>query len=95
MVPARRSAKAKTGLCCGYFGERVLRREIQVLVHEVERWRKEFLDGGASRLKKRGGDPEERALHHAQAKVGDLTLKLELTERLTLNRPGSSGELVT
>ena len=79
--PERWSARAKTEVVLRLFrGERVevVSREIQVPAHEIETWRKEFLEGGASRLKKRGGDPDERALKQTQAKVGELTMKLEL-----------------
>ena len=97
-LPERWSAKAKTEIVLRLFrGESVeaVSREIQVLVHEVETWRKEFLEGGGSRLKKRGGggDPEERALRHTQAKVGELTMKLELAEML-LEKRGYGDELV-
>ncbi len=51
-------------------------------VHELETWRKDFLEGGMAGLKKRGGDPDERALKQTQAKVGELTMKLELAEML-------------
>jgi len=34
------------------------------------------------RLKKRGDDPDERALRNTQAKAGELTMKLELAEML-------------
>ena len=95
-LPERWSAKAKTEVVLRLFrGEsvEVVSREIQVPVHEVETWRKEFLEGGGSRLKKRGGDPEERALRHTQAKVGELTMKLELAEML-LEKRGYGDELV-
>ena len=96
-LPERWSAKAKTEIVLRLFrGESVdaVSREIQVPVHEVETWRKEFLEGGGSRLKKRGGgDPEERALRHTQAKVGELTMKLELAEML-LEKRGYGDELV-
>ena len=58
--PERWSARAKSEVVLRLFrGESVdlVSREIQVPVHEIETWRKEFLDGGAVRLKKRGGDP--------------------------------------
>ena len=93
--PERWSARAKTEVVLRLFrGEAVdaVSREIQVPVHEIETWRKEFLEGGASRLKKRGGDPDERALRQTQAKVGELTMKLELTEML-LEKRGFADEL--
>ncbi len=95
-VPERWSARAKSEVVLRLFrGESVdaVSREIQVPVHEVETWRKEFLEGGAVRLKKRGGDPDERALRQTQAKVGELTMKLELAEML-LEKRGYGDELV-
>ena len=44
-------------------------------------------------LRRRSGDPEERALRHTQAKVGELTMKLELAEML-LEKRGYGDELV-
>ena len=66
--------------------------EIQVPVHEIETWRKDFLDAGMMGLKRRGGDPEERALKQTQAKVGELTMRLELAE-LLLEKRGYADEL--
>ena len=94
-TPERWSAKAKTEVILRLFrgeGVEAVSREIQVAVHEIETWRKEFLAGGAVRLKKRGGDPDERALRHTQAKVGELTMKLELAEML-LEKRGYGDEL--
>ncbi len=42
--------------------------------------------------KERGGDPDERALKQTQAKVGELTMKLELAEML-LEKRGYGDEL--
>jgi transposase len=95
-TPERWSAKAKTEVVLRLFrGESVeaVSREIQVPVHEVETWRKYFLESGQAGLKKRSGDPEERALRHTQAKVGELTMKLELAEML-LEKRGYGDELV-
>ncbi len=95
-LPERWSARAKSEVVLRLFrGESVdaVSREIQVPVHEIETWRKEFLEGGAVRLRKRGGDPDERALRHTQAKVGELTMKLELAEML-LEKRGYGDELV-
>lgn len=67
-------------------------RAIQVPVHEIETWRRDFLDAGLVGLKRRGGDPEERALKQTQAKVGELTMRLELAEML-LEKRGYADEL--
>ncbi len=93
--PERWSTKAKTEVILRLFrGESVeaVSREIQVPVHEIETWRKDFLESGQAGLKKRSGDPEERALKHTQAKVGELTMKLELAEML-LEKRGYGDEL--
>jgi transposase InsO family protein len=82
-LPERWSAKAKTDVVLRLFrGESVadVSREIQVPAHEIETWRRDFLDGGVLGLRRRGGDPEDRLRKQAQAKVGELTMKLELAE---------------
>ncbi len=94
-LPERWSAKAKSEVVLRLFrGESVdeVSREIQVPVHEIETWRKEFLEAGMVGLRKRGGDPDERGLRHTQAKVGELTMKLELAE-LLLEKRGYGDEL--
>src|SRR5262249_34876317 len=60
-----------------------LAREIRVPVHEVEEWR---LESGQQGLKRRGLDPEERELRWLQAKIGDVTVRLELAEHLIAKR---------
>ena len=67
-------------------------REVQVPAHELEAWRRAFLEVGASGLKKRHGDLEDRVLKQAQVKVGELTMKLELVEML-LEKRGNGEEL--
>ena len=94
-LPERWSAKAKSEVVLRLFrGESVeeVSREIQVPVHEVETWRRDFLDAGVMGLRRRGGDPEERALRQTQAKVGELTMRLELAEML-LEKRGFGDEL--
>jgi transposase-like protein len=61
-------------------------REIQVPVHEVEEWWRVFLESGQQGLKRRGLDPEERELRRLQAKIGDMTMRLELAEHLLEKR---------
>ena len=95
-LPERWSAKAKSEVVLRLFrGERVdeVSRDIQVSVHEIETWRKDFLEAGMVGLRRRSGDPDERALRHTQAKVGELTMKLELAEML-LEKRGYGDELV-
>ncbi len=60
-------------------------RESQVPAHELESWKRVFLEAGARGLKTRS-DPEERELTLARAKVGELTMRLELAEYLIEKR---------
>jgi hypothetical protein len=60
-------------------------RESQVPAHELESWKRVFLDAGSRGLKSRS-DPEERELTLARAKVGELTMRLELAEYLIEKR---------
>jgi hypothetical protein len=66
-------------------------REIQVPAHELEQWRRDFLDGGLGKLKRRS-DGTDRALKDAQAKIGELTMELELVAML-LEKRGCADEL--
>ena len=56
-------------------------RELKVPVHELIEWREMFLRGGQEALKSRPGDPSERALQDARAKIGELMMKLELYQK--------------
>jgi hypothetical protein len=56
-------------------------REIGVTVPELVEWREDFLRAGMEGLKTRPGDPLERKLQEALAKIGDLTMRLELWEK--------------
>ena len=60
-------------------------RESQVPAHELEGWKRVFLEAGGRGLKSRS-DPEERELTLARAKVGELTMRLELAEYLIEKR---------
>ena len=94
-LPERWSAKAKTEVVLRLLrGEAVeaVSREIQVPAHELEAWRRVFLEGGMAGLRSRGGDPEARAVKQAQAKVGELAMRLELAE-LLLEKRGYAEEL--
>jgi len=55
-----------------------LAREYRCSAAEIAVWREEFLSGGRERLRTRPGWPEARALQAAQAKIGDLTMRLEI-----------------
>src|SRR5437867_12444702 len=60
-------------------------RESQVPAHELESWKRVFLEQGARGLKTRS-DPEERDLTLARAKIGELMMRLELAEHLIEKR---------
>jgi len=47
----------------------------------LESWKRAFLEAGARGLKSRG-EPEERELTLARAKIGELMMRLELAEYL-------------
>jgi transposase len=60
-------------------------RESQVSAHELESWKRLFLEQGTRGLKRRS-DPEERELTLARAKIGELMMRLELAEHLIEKR---------
>jgi len=94
-LPERWSAKAKTEIVLRLLrGEavEVVSREVQVPAHELEAWRRTFLEAGGEGLKKRHGEGEARLLKQAQAKVGELAMQLELVEML-LEKRGYGEEL--
>ncbi len=72
-LPERWSAKAKVDVVLRLLrGESVeaVSREVQVPAHELEAWRRTFLESAMDGLKRRHGDVEVRLLKQAQAKVG-------------------------
>jgi uncharacterized ferritin-like protein (DUF455 family) len=94
-VPERWSAKAKADVVLRLMrGESVeaVSREVQVPAHELEAWRRTFLESALEGLKLRHGDAEARLLKQAQAKAGELAMRLELAEMRLENR-GSAEEL--
>ncbi|MBI1742034.1 helix-turn-helix domain-containing protein [Candidatus Acetothermia bacterium] len=58
-----------------------LSRELHVPAHQLAQWRDLFLAGGAAGLKSRPTTAAQEALKKAQAKIGELTMKLELYEK--------------
>ena len=60
-------------------------RESQIPAHELESWKRVFLDTGTRGLKTRA-EPEERELTLARAKIGELMMRLELAEHLIEKR---------
>src|SRR2546428_11504055 len=94
-LPERWSAKAKIEVVLRLLrGESVeaVSREVQVPAHELEAWRRTFLESGADGLERRHGDPEARLLKQAQAKVGELAMRVGLAEML-LEKRGYAEEL--
>src|SRR5947199_7480524 len=82
-LPERWSARAKTEIVLRLLkGEELgtVSREAQVPVHELERWRRIFLEGGTNGLKRRDTPGGERELKRVQAKVGEMTMKPEIVE---------------
>jgi len=83
-LPERWSAARKTELVLRLLrGEALdgVSRESQVPAHELESWRRVFLEQGTRGLRIRG-EPEERELTLARAKIGELMMRLELAEDL-------------
>ena len=94
-LPERWSARAKTEVVLRLLkGEDLgtVSRETQVPVHELETWRRVFLEGGTQGLKRQDTAGAGRELTRAQAKVGELTMKLEVVEWL-LEKKGFGEDL--
>jgi len=87
-LPERWSAQRKMELVLRLLrGEPLdaVSRESQVPAPELESWKRVFLEADDQELKSRS-DPEERELTLARAKVGELTMRLELAEYLIEKR---------
>lgn len=87
-LPERWSAQRKAELVLRLLrGEALdaVSRESQVPAHELESWKRVFLETGSRGLKSRG-EPEERELTLARAKIGELMMRLELAEHLIEKR---------
>src|SRR5262244_3896271 len=87
-LPERWSVQRKTELVLRLLRGEALEavsRESQVPAHELENWKRVFLETGARGLKTRS-DPEERELTLARAKIGELMMRLELAEYLIEKR---------
>jgi transposase len=87
-LPERWSASRKTELVLRLVrGEPLdaVSRESQVPAHELEGWKRVFLEQGTRGLRIRG-EPEERELTLARAKIGELMMRLELAEDLIEKR---------
>ena len=57
-------------------------REVAVPVHQLEQWRRVFLDGGKANLRTRGLPDEDREVRRVQAKLGEMVMRAELAESL-------------
>jgi transposase len=87
-LPERWSAQRKAELVLRLLrGEALdaVSRESQVPAHELEGWKRLFLEHGRRGLKIRG-EPDERELTLARAKIGELMMRLELAEDLIEKR---------
>ena len=87
-LPERWSVQRKTELVLRLLrGEALdaVSRESQIPAHELESWRRVFLETGTRGLKTRA-EPEERDLTLARAKIGELMMRLELAEHLIEKR---------
>lgn len=91
-APERFSAKRKSEVVlCMLRGEDLdaLSRELRVPVPDLAAWRDAFLAAGQQGLRSRQGDPLERQLKDALAKVGELTMRIELYEAAKKRGPDS------
>ena len=87
-LPERWSAPRKSELVLRLLrGESLdsVSRDSQVPAHELESWKRAFLDAGMRGLK-RHVEPEDRELLRTRAKIGELTMRLELAEDLIEKR---------
>ena len=81
-VPEWRSAQRKTDLLMRLVrGEALdaVSRESRVPAHELERWKRVFLETGARGLRSLA-EPRERELTLAPAEIGELMMRLEPAE---------------
>jgi len=84
-LPERWSARAKTEVVLRLLkGEDIgtVSQETQVPVHELEAWRTVFLERGTQGLKRRDLSRADPELKRVQARMGELTTKLEVVEWL-------------
>ena len=88
-VPERWSAGKKTEVVLRLLrGEDLVEvsREMQVSPPELEEWRRVFLETGQQGLKRRSRDPAQRELIRTRAKLGEMTMRMELAEELLEKR---------
>ena len=90
-LPKRWSARRKAGVVWRRLrGEDIgeVSREIRVAPPELERWRREFLEGGQRGLKVKNRPGGE--LMRTRAKLGEMTMRVELQAKL-LEKMGVRG----
>ncbi len=61
-------------------------RELRVSPPELEEWRRVFLETGQQGLRSRSRDPAERELTRTRAKLGEMTMRMELASELLEKR---------
>ncbi len=61
-------------------------RELRVPAVRLAGWRDDFLEGGTAKLLARPTSPAEFQLRKAQAKIGELMMRLELHEKKDMMR---------
>jgi len=94
-IPERWSAQRKVEVVLRLLrGEDLgeVSRDIQVSPPELEEWRRVFLETGQRGLKSRSRDPAERELIRTRAKLGEMTMRMELAREL-LEKRGYGDEL--
>lgn len=65
-----------------------LSREVGVEIFQLEEWRAKALSGMSEALKSRAGDPLEGELDAAKRHIGDLSMKVEILQKMVdLRRP--------
>ncbi len=82
--PQRWSAKKKGDVVLRILrGEsmELLSRELGVAMHDLQEWHDSFVSAGAAALRSRLTTAAEVELKKAQAKIGELTMELELHEK--------------
>ena len=88
-IPERWSAQRKVEVVLRLLrGEDLgeVSREVQVSPPELEEWRRVFLETGQQGLKRRSRDPTERELIRTRAKLGEMTMRMELAKELREKR---------
>ena len=87
--PERWSARKKTEVVLRLLrGEDLgeVSREVRVSPPELEEWRRVFLETGQQGLQSRSRDPAQRELTRTRAKLGELTMRMELATELLEKR---------